>query len=531
MKIFQHPKFKDLISKSTSILQNLISKGKSILQNLITKGTCLSQEIKQYPGWKKLSVRCKDISVCQVNFRQMTVLLLLVFFLTSFAFENIQAAQASQAASLEAVQDTAIKAHKVILNEKESGYVCDPISAEIIMDEILQEAALLYSMEIADDNLLRFEETVISREEMSTKKELDEALRKHSRILVNACTIYVDDIPIGTLKTKEEAQQLLDKVKSKYIDPESSLENASFQEDVKIAITPIHFQQIQKLEEVEAELEEEQEVVEEYTLQDGDTFWSISRKYKIKMGDLTNLNPDKDPKKLRKGLVIRLSYPKSLLNVVTRELAKFEDSISYETETQNDNSMYKNESKTIREGQAGKKFVEAYIVKVNGIEREREVIYEEVILEPVNKIVAKGTKKEVTAASIARGYGKFKWPTSGRITSYYGKRRAPTRRASTNHKGIDIANSKGTRIYAAESGKVTAVGRAGGYGKRVVIDHGSRVTTLYAHLSTIKVSKGQSVSRGQLIGYMGNTGNSTGSHLHFEVRISDSPKNPLRYLN
>ena len=120
--------------------------------------------------------------------------------------------------------------------------------------------------------------------------------------------------------------------------------------------------------------------------------------------------------------------------------------------------------------------------------------------------------------------GRLAWPTKGRITSRFG------RRWGRLHKGIDIANSKGTPIYAADSGTVTFAGRQGGYGRMVKISHGGGLTTLYAHMSSIKVKSGQKVSKGQVIGYMGSTGNSTGPHLHFEVRVNDNPKNPLKYL-
>jgi murein DD-endopeptidase MepM/ murein hydrolase activator NlpD len=115
------------------------------------------------------------------------------------------------------------------------------------------------------------------------------------------------------------------------------------------------------------------------------------------------------------------------------------------------------------------------------------------------------------------------WPTRGTITSNFG------RRWGRLHKGIDIANRKGTPIYAADSGVVTFSGRSGGYGNLVKISHGG-LLTYYGHLSSRSVSVGQNVKRGQLIGYMGSTGNSTGSHLHFEVRVNGTAVNPRRYL-
>lgn len=128
--------------------------------------------------------------------------------------------------------------------------------------------------------------------------------------------------------------------------------------------------------------------------------------------------------------------------------------------------------------------------------------------------------------------GKLGWPcpASSRITSQYGYRILFGVRDF--HTGIDIGASKGTNIVAAESGTVilASYGWNGGYGNYIIINHGNGLTTRYAHASALYVSVGQSVSRGQSIAAVGSTGNSTGPHLHFEVRQNGSHKNPLNYL-
>ena len=116
------------------------------------------------------------------------------------------------------------------------------------------------------------------------------------------------------------------------------------------------------------------------------------------------------------------------------------------------------------------------------------------------------------------------WPTSGRVTSEYGYR------WGRMHQGIDIGAGTGTPIRAANGGEVIFAGTQGGYGRTVVISHGGGFSTLYAHQSSIAASDGQTVQRGQVIGYVGNTGNSTGPHLHFETRVNGAAQNPRRYL-
>ena len=118
----------------------------------------------------------------------------------------------------------------------------------------------------------------------------------------------------------------------------------------------------------------------------------------------------------------------------------------------------------------------------------------------------------------------FTWPTSGQITSGFGPR------WGRMHQGLDVAAPTGRPITAAKSGKVIVAGPSGGYGNLVVIDHGGGLSTAYAHQSRIAVSVGDPVTQGGLIGYVGSTGNSTGPHLHFEVRVNGVARDPLPYL-
>lgn len=115
------------------------------------------------------------------------------------------------------------------------------------------------------------------------------------------------------------------------------------------------------------------------------------------------------------------------------------------------------------------------------------------------------------------------WPLQGRVTSEYGPRWGGF------HPGIDIADPTGTPIGAAKDGVVISAGPYGGYGNFVVVDHGDGLATAYAHQSRIAVRQGQTVDQGEVIGYVGSTGYSTGPHLHFEVRINGAPQNPRRY--
>lgn len=120
------------------------------------------------------------------------------------------------------------------------------------------------------------------------------------------------------------------------------------------------------------------------------------------------------------------------------------------------------------------------------------------------------------------------WPTTGRITSLFGKR--TLMRKTRMHTGMDIAGPRGTKVHAVAEGQIVFAGRKKGYGNTVIIAHDAVHQTLYAHLDKISVREGQFVQQSQNIGFMGRTGRSTGSHLHFEVRVSGIARNPINFL-
>jgi murein DD-endopeptidase MepM/ murein hydrolase activator NlpD len=148
--------------------------------------------------------------------------------------------------------------------------------------------------------------------------------------------------------------------------------------------------------------------------------------------------------------------------------------------------------------------------------------------------------KHVTPATpkpediVGRPDAKLSWPLAGRgrssITSGFGPRKDPTTGGTSFHKGIDIDGAREERVLAAATGEVVYAGRMSGFGIVVMIDHGSRLITVYGHLSRAAVRLEQVVERGQVIGYVGATGNARGTHLHFEVRYKGVSVDPLDYL-
>ena len=149
--------------------------------------------------------------------------------------------------------------------------------------------------------------------------------------------------------------------------------------------------------------------------------------------------------------------------------------------------------------------------------------------ESLTTVISKSTKDSGVKVT-----GGFLKPVEGRVTSPFGWRIHPIFKSRIFHNGIDYGSPYGTPIKASNAGKVIYSGWYGGYGKVVIIDHGSctgaPTTSLYAHMSRQKVTVGESVTRGQIVGYVGTTGYATGPHLHFEIRINGKPQNPANYL-
>jgi murein DD-endopeptidase MepM/ murein hydrolase activator NlpD len=133
--------------------------------------------------------------------------------------------------------------------------------------------------------------------------------------------------------------------------------------------------------------------------------------------------------------------------------------------------------------------------------------------------------------NMAQGSGNFAMPISAPVTSPFGWRRHPIFGVRKFHTGVDLAGPNHSAIRAADSGNVLYTGWYGGYGKVVIVSHGKGMATLYAHMSKTNVAVDQNVSKGDIVGYEGTTGFSTGPHLHFEVRVNGKPNNPMSYLH
>ena len=265
-----------------------------------------------------------------------------------------------------------------------------------------------------------------------------------------------------------------------------------------------------------------------YTVRAGDTLWDIAQKNDLTFRELCALNtnfkgaPLTENSNIQEGDQLIVTKQEALLEVRITKVETREEEIPFGTETTQSNEYTKGTTKTLQEGQNGLRRVTMQnVYDTNGALLEQTILSTETIREPVNKKVVVGTKKvtKYGAAAYIGGSGQFIWPVPGY--------RNCSRWYSSGHKGVDICASAGTPIYASAGGTVTKAGynKAGagtGYGYSVIISHSGGYTTVYAHCLSLAVSAGQTVRQGQLIGYVGSTGRSSGNHCHFEIRRNGS---------
>lgn len=214
------------------------------------------------------------------------------------------------------------------------------------------------------------------------------------------------------------------------------------------------------------------------------------------------------------------------LQVKTTVTLRQQTAIPFKSVTRKTDTRYVGDSVKAVTGQNGIEESLERIVYVNGEEQSREVLESVVVKTPVDEVVVIGTKRK-TINVVESSKLKLIWPLkrveNQVISSYWGDGR--------NHQAIDIASPLGTSIYAAQSGTVVTSTYISSYGNYILIDHGNGYQTLYAHASKLYVSEGESVAQGQVIATVGSTGNSTGNHLHFEVRKDGTKLDPALFLN
>lgn len=420
-------------------------------------------------------------------------------------------------------------------NGKDIGYIANESTyvdaKKIITDNISQKDNENLDKALTD---VKLRIALVKPEKLEDAKTISQKIiTNSSNKITQACGIYIDGNFLCAVKNEMDAVGVFNNILEKYQEdnPDGIV---GFVEDI-VYVQGVYEDNPKVLwdsSKLEQKLKTKRDSTSVYTVKDGDTPEGVAKDNGITVAELEKLNPGALTV-IRAGEKLFVSDKVNFVNVkVTKTVVETKET-PFETEKVEDSSMLKGKQKVTTKGRNGSVQITYLDTYIEGKLKSHSEVSRKVLQDPVNEVVKVGTKKpNYSSNSYYAPYtvtpgGRMVWPVVGlhTITCPYG--------GYPGHKGTDISGpgAFGRTVVAAQGGVVVATGWSGGYGNRIVINHGGGLQTLYGHLSHINVSTGQTVSAGQAIGKVGSTGNSTGPHLHFEVQRGGVRVNAMPYIS
>lgn len=384
---------------------------------------------------------------------------------------------------------------------------------------------------------------------------------------------HKEEVSKVTIAEVEKGEEVEEEKPKDAQDIKRTVQSYDFNEEVVVQSTFVEQESIMTAEQAEETLLGNRYEVVDYKMVEGDNIWDIAVAFGTTDKRILELNPAiTDETKVQIGQVLKVEKAIPILSVTTVEESVFKELIPGEIQYKPSEQFYEGETKVIVEGNDGIKQLKVAVTKVNGKEVSRTTLSEEILKKEKVTVIAYGVKEKVeeevqsgstsgnsssnsnssssnnssnsnsnssnnssnnnsssnsgnsgSTSSSSRYIHPLKG--AGRISSTYGPR------WGTFHYGIDYAAPAGTPIYASRAGKVIySAYNQGGYGKLIIIEHNDGTQSYYGHCSSLYVQVGQNVGQGERIAGVGTTGQSTGNHLHFEIRVNGKPVNPANYL-
>jgi len=413
----------------------------------------------------------------------------------------------------------------VEINGKDIGIISEESEFDRAEREALQRIS--YSNDESVDMSAKLSLKIISDSDhlLNSDQLANKMLEASDEELAEAYGIYIDGQFIGAVNDKEPVQDALNDRLLNY-EVEGNVRDITYKNKIEYAKGIYLASSILDQKETIDKLTSSVSKRGVYVAQSGDTAVSVCRKYNMKIDEFRTINPMFSGT-IRAGQTLNVTETESYLPI---QYVIDVDTISildYETVEVETSSLNVGVRQILVNGEKGEKHTSYEITYIDGIERSRKITGTNVTREPVVEEIGIGTYSAHpdSHSTLLTGSGQFGWPVNGGYIS-------DPFLSNRNHKGLDIAAPGGTEIYAAADGQVIAAGwNSFGYGNVVQIAHDDSYQTVYGHMSKVLVTDGQYVRRGQLIGLVGTTGNSTGNHCHFEVRYMGVCKNPALYLN
>ena len=399
-------------------------------------------------------------------------------------------------------------------------------------DTVIDQNTLAAKME--DRISMKYDEKQPEESEPETEEAIPEAIEGK----VKAYAVRVDGQVIGAVEDYSSIEEALNEIKQPYDSGEYSEINfdKDIEYDLEEYVDPV---ELVDPEDVISTLTGNEAAPEYYEVQPGDNLWKIADAKGMTLAELSScyatyngqVIDDLENSILRVGTLIKIESEVPYLQVECNKKQTFRSTITHETITIEDPELPEGQTIVETEGRDGEKLSRKLVTYRDDTVIRKKTIDTIIVEQPVSEIIRIGTAKasdipyDAPEFITASGSGEYIWPVDGGyISSHQGDGR--------NHKGIDIAAPYGTPIYAAASGTVTDAGTGwnGGYGNCIVIENDDGNVTVYAHQAELAAEVGDYIEAGQLIGYVGSTGDSTGNHLHFEIRKDGKYLDPENFV-
>ncbi|EXX85351.1 M23 family metallopeptidase [Paenibacillus darwinianus] len=435
---------------------------------------------------------------------------------------------------------------QVLRNGVSVGTVSDPKVVQELLDRKLKQAEQQNPglRMVLDSGELTYKQDRAFKaktDDKATLAKLEGMLATHAV----GVEVRVNGKLIGIAKDKQTADAVLKRVQSKFVPerqaaatarskvevtalafsskktaaaPRTKIASVKFVEKVGTDTVSVDPERIQDADTLYKRLVTGNTKPTKYTIQAGDCIGCIADKFSISPQLIYQNNPWITGDEITAGDVLDLTVLQPQLTVETVENVTETAIIEPSVIVQKNDQMRSGQQKIIRKGVPGSKQVTYQLVKQNGYLMSEQLLDQKIVAPAIPAIVMKGTK-----VILGEGTGDFAWPvTNPTLTSSFGQRWGRL------HKGLDIVGA--SSIRSADDGVVEFAGTRNGTGKTIIINHKNGYKTVYAHLSKIDVKQNAIVQKGDKIGVMGNTGNSFGVHLHFEIHKDGKVQNPITYL-
>lgn len=410
-------------------------------------------------------------------------------------------------------------------NGKQIGVISDESDLDLATREVQQRMSYVDGVEMASSPKISIK--IVSEDEQfyNSVQLANRLLSESEHALTEAYGIYIDDEFAGAVKDKTPVENALTEALLNY-KAEGNVRNIGYKNKIEYRYGTYLEESVMTEDAAIYKLTATNKTNTTYVAQNGDSAEVICHKFNMTDEEFRELNPEIDDN-FAQGSVIRVIERESVLPIqYVRDLETI-TFVEYSTIEIETSSLNVGDREILVKGQRGERRNSVEVTYIDGIERSRTVVSSEITKQPVVEQVGVGTylAKPSSSSTLLYGSGEFSWPVDGGYIS-------DPFLSDRNHKGLDIAAPAGTDIYAAKEGMVVSAGwNPGGYGYFVMIEHEGSYETVYAHCSVLYVTAGQYVTRGQLIGGVGNTGNSNGNHLHFEVRYLGMCYDPAAFIN